>query len=152
VIAAVVAIVAFAGSPGGHPAQAGPASPAVSSPSPAVSAASAVTPTPTQHRAVHRHHHAPVTPAGALATVRRAIVRAEGSGAIQPPAASDLLNQVNGISQAVSQGNLQDAGHKVGDLLHHLGDLTHNGQVTSRGLTVIGPSVSQLARVLPPPS
>jgi hypothetical protein len=151
VIAAVVAIVAFAGSGGGHPAKAAQAAPAASSHPPVVKTVSQPTPTP-QRRIHHHHHHAPVTPAGAVAAAQRAIARAANSGAIQPPAASDLLNQLNGISQAVSQGNLQDAGHKVGDLLHHLGDLIHSGQITTRGMTVIGPSIGQLARVLPPQS
>jgi len=81
--------------------------------------------------------------------LRLAIVQAENSGTIQAPAATDLQDQLNGISQSISQGNLQDAGHKVEDLQHHLGDLTRNGQISARGLAVIGPPVSELARLLP---
>jgi hypothetical protein len=81
--------------------------------------------------------------------VQRAILKAENSGAIQPQAATDLQNQLTGIAQSISQGNLQDAGHKAGDLLHHIGDLTRNGQISTRGLTMLGPSISELTRLLP---
>ncbi len=81
--------------------------------------------------------------------LRLAIVQAENSGAIQLPAATDLQNQLSGIAQSISQGNLQDAGHKVGDLQHHLEDLTRNGQISARGLAMIGARVNALARLLP---
>jgi hypothetical protein len=136
--------------PGGHPAQAGSAAPARP---PAAAAAShppaakaAIKRQPARHR---QRRHAPVTPAAAVDTLRLAIVQAENSGAIQAPAATDLQNQLTGISQSISQGNLQDAGHKAGDLQHHLGDLTRNGQISARGLAVIEPPVSELARLLP---
>ena len=89
-----------------------------------------------------------MTPARALGALRLAIVKSENGGAIQPNAATDLQNQLAGISQAVSQGNLTDAGHKVGDLQHHLDDLTRHGQISARGLAIIGP-IGQLARPLP---
>ena len=131
---------------GGHPAQAG--SPASSRP-PATPAPSRPAATKAVSRHRHVRHHAPVTPARAVDALRLAIVKAENSGAIQPSAATDLQNQLSGISQSISRGNLQDAGHKVGDLQHHLGDLTHNGQISARGLAMIGPPVSELARLLP---
>ncbi len=81
--------------------------------------------------------------------LRLAIAKSENSGAIQPSAAADLQNQLSDISQSISQGNLQDAGQKVGDLQHHLDDLTQNGQISARGLAMIGPPVSELARLLP---
>ncbi len=136
---------------GGHPAQAG--LPASSRP-----AATRAPSRPATTRAVsrrqpapHRHirHHTPATPAGAVDALRLAIVQAENSGAIQLPAATDLQNQLSGIAQSISQGNLQDAGHKVGDLQHHLEDLTRNGQISARGLAMIGARVNALARLLP---
>jgi eukaryotic-like serine/threonine-protein kinase len=136
---------------GAHPAQAG--SPASSRP-PATAAPSRPAATKAVSRrqpAPHRHirHHAPVTPAGAVDALRLAIVKSENSGAIQPSAATDLQNQLSDISQSISQGNLQDAGQKVGDLQQHLDDLTGNGQISARGLAMIGPPVSELARLLP---
>ncbi|HEY2127510.1 MAG TPA: protein kinase [Streptosporangiaceae bacterium] len=137
---------------GGHPAQAG--SPASSHPAttaapsrPAAAKTVSQSP-PAQHRPI-RHHHAPVTPAGAVDALGLAIIKAEKGGAIQPNAATDLQNQLSGIAQSITQGNLQDAGHKVGDLQHHLGDLTRNGQITARGLAMIEPPVGELARLLP---
>jgi hypothetical protein len=91
----------------------------------------------------------PVSPAEAVAAVQRAIVRAQDSGALQPQAATDLQHRLSDISNAISQGNLQDAGHKLGDLLHHLSDLAQNGQISARGLAILGPSVRELARLLP---
>jgi serine/threonine protein kinase len=151
--AIAVALVILALTHGGAApqAQAGSSAPshppaATAAPSrPAATAASR--PTPTPHR--HAHHHAPLTPASAANAVQRAVLKAENSGAIQPQAATDLQNQLTGISQSISQGNLQDAGHKVGDLLHHIGDLTRNGQISTRGLTMLGPSISELTRLLP---
>jgi eukaryotic-like serine/threonine-protein kinase len=147
VIAVLLAALALT-RPGGHPAQAGSAAPS----RPPATAASSHTPAAATQRQPARHRqrrHAPVTPAAAVDTLRLAIVQAENSGAIQAPAATDLQNQLTGISQSISQGNLQDAGHKVGDLQHHLGDLTRNGQISARGLAVIQPPVSELARLLP---
>jgi serine/threonine-protein kinase len=138
VLAAALALTRLVG----HPAQA--ASPASSRPA----ATKAVSQRqPPLHRRIR--HHAPVTPAGAVDTLRLAIVRAENSGAIQPQAATDLQNQLGAISQSISQGKLQDAGHKADDLQHHLGDLTHNGQISARGLAMIEPAVSELALLLP---
>ena len=101
-----------------------------------------------RHQATPRQrirHHAPVTPADAVDALRLAIVKSENSGAIQPPAATDLQNQLNGISQSISQGNLQDAGHKVSDLQHHIGDLAHHGQVSAASLA-IGPGTRTCPR------
>lgn len=141
-IAVLLATLALAHTGGGHPAQ---AQSRASSHPPAAKAVSRRQPAP--HRRIR--HHVPVTPAGAVDAVQRAIVKSENSGAIQPHAATDLQNQLTGISQSISQGNLQDAGHKVGDLLHHLDDLTHGGQISARGLAMIGHPISALARLLP---
>jgi eukaryotic-like serine/threonine-protein kinase len=132
--------------PGAHPAKAGSLA---SSGPPATAAPSHPPATKAVSRHPHIRHHAPVTPASAVDALRLAIVTAENSGAIQPNAATDLQNQLSGISQSISQGNLQDAGHKAGDLQHHLDDLTRNGQISARGLAMIGPPVSVLARLLP---
>lgn len=131
---------------GAHPVQAG--TPAPSRP-PATVAPSRHPATKTASRHPHTRHHAPVTPARAVDTLQLAITRAENSGAIQPSAATELQNQLAGISQSLSQGNLTDAGHKVGDLQHHLDDLTRHGQISARGLAIIGPRVRELARLLP---
>jgi eukaryotic-like serine/threonine-protein kinase len=136
---------------GGHPALAGsPASsrpPATAAPSRPLATKAVSRRQPAPHR--HIRHHAPVTPAGAVDALRLAIAKSENSGVIQPSAATDLQNQLSDISQSISQGNLQDAGQKVGDLQHHLDDLTQNGQISARGLAMIGPPVSELARLLP---
>jgi serine/threonine-protein kinase len=142
-IAVVLALLALARAGSGHRAQPA-ASPAATRP-----AAKAVSrPRATPHRQGH-HPHAPVTPAGAVAAVYRAIVRAEDSGALQPSAASDLQNQLSDISQAISQGDLQDASQKVGDLLNHLDGLSQDGQISGHALAVIGPTIRELARHLP---
>ncbi len=143
-IAVLLATLALTHAGGGHPAQAQSQSRGPSHP-PAAKAVSRRQPAP--HRRIR--HHVPVTPAGAVDAVQRAIAKSETSGAIQPQAATDLQNQLSGISQSISQGNLEDAGHKVGDLLHHLADLTHNGQISARGLAMIGHPISELARLLP---
>src|SRR6185437_10675583 len=152
VIAALLAAALALAHLGAHPSQAG--SPASSRP--AATAAASHSPaakTPARHRPARRrhigHHRAPVTPAGAVDALRLAVVHAENSGVIQPQAATDLQNQLAAISQSISQGNLQDAGHKVGDLQHHLGDLTQNGQLSARGVAMIGPALRKLARLLP---
>ncbi len=127
---------------GGHPAQA-----ASRAPSRPPTAKAVGRPQPTPHPRIA--YQVPVTPAGALNAVQRAIVKAENSGAIQPHEGTDLQHQLSDISQSISQGNLQDAGHKVGDMLHHLSDLTRNGQISARGLAMIEPPISALARLLP---
>jgi hypothetical protein len=41
-------------------------------------------------------------------------------------------------------------GHQVvGDVQHHLDDLTRNGQISARGLAMVEPSVGALAGLLP---
>jgi eukaryotic-like serine/threonine-protein kinase len=147
VLAATLALTRL----GGHPAQAGSPAPSGAAATAAASHPAATRAVSRRQPAVHRRirHHAPVTPAGAVDALRLAVVSAENSGAVQPAAATDLQNQVSGIAQSISQGNLQDAGHKVGDLRHHLEDLTRNGQLSARGLALIGPSVGELARLLP---
>jgi len=150
VIAVLFAILALTHGGGAPPAQAGSSAPShpAAAAAPSRPTATAVSrPEPAPHR--HAHHHAPLTPASAVNAVQRAILKAGNSGAIQPQAATDLQNQLTGISQSISQGNLQDAGHKAGDLLHHIGDLTRNGQISTRGLTMLGPSISELTRQLP---
>jgi eukaryotic-like serine/threonine-protein kinase len=128
---------------GAHPAPAG--SPAPSHPAATKTASQ---PHPAQHRQT-RHHHAPVTPVGAVDALGLAIIKAEKRGAIQPAAATGLQHQLSGIAKSITQGNLQGAGHKVGDLQHHLGDLIHKGQITARGLAMLEPPVGELARLLP---
>jgi eukaryotic-like serine/threonine-protein kinase len=138
-IAVVLAVLAFAHSGGGHAARATP------------TASSRPTPTAaSQSQSAPRHqHHAPLTPARAVAAVQQAIAKAQHSGALQPQAATDLQNQLTDISQSISQGDLQDAAGKVGDLRQNLSDLTSNGQISTRGLAVISPSISELVRLLP---
>lgn len=150
-IAVLLAILALTHGGSAPPAQSGssaPSRPAAATATPSRPAATAVSRSkPTPHR--HPRQRAPRTPASAVNAAQRAILKAEHSGAIQPQAATDLQNQLTGISQSISQGNLQDAGHKVGDLLHHIGDLTRNGQISTHGLTVLGPPISELTRLLP---
>lgn len=117
--------------PASSPPAAAPASPTQASPHPSA--------TP----------HAPANPAEAVTAVQRAISKAQASGALQPQGASDLQKQLADISKSLGQGNPHDAGHKVGDLLHHLGDLSRNGQLSPRGLAILSPSVTGLARLLP---
>jgi eukaryotic-like serine/threonine-protein kinase len=147
ILLAALALTHLGGHPAAHAAPPASPRPQATAPSRPPAAKAAPQPKPTPRR--QTRHHAPVTPADALDALRLAIVKSENSGAIQPPAATDLQNQLSGISQSISQGNLQDAGHKVSDLQHHIGDLTHNGQISASGLAMIGPSISELARLLP---
>ncbi len=141
VIAALLAGLALTHAGGSHPPKAG-----ASASSKAVSSQPASTP-----RAPHlgRHHLKPGTPAGAVQAVRDSIASAENSGAIQAQGATDLLAQLTDISQFISEGKLSDADQKVGDFLQHVDDVTHNGWISSRGLTLIKPSIRELVRSFP---
>ena len=140
-IAALLAGLALTHAGGSHPPKAG-----ASASSKAVSSQPASTP-----RAPHlgRHHLKPGTPAGAVQAVRDSIASAENSGAIQAQGATDLLAQLTDISQFISEGKLSDADQKVGDFLQHVDDVTHNGWISSRGLTLIKPSIRELVRSFP---
>ncbi|MDR0342310.1 MAG: serine/threonine protein kinase, partial [Nocardiopsaceae bacterium] len=135
-LAVALAILALTHTGGGT--QAGP--PASVPPAPA-------TTSPAPHPSAS--HHVPVTPAEAVTAVQAAIRKAQHSGALQPQGATDLQHQLSDLSKSIDQGNLQDAGHKVGDLLHHLGDLAHKGQISPRGLAILSRSVTKLANLLP---
>jgi eukaryotic-like serine/threonine-protein kinase len=141
-IAAVLGALALIHSGGAaHSAQG--ASPASSRP-PAATAGSQRQPAPRAH-----HHPKPAAPADAVNAVQQAVLQGEKQGAIQPHAATDLLNQLSEISKSISHGNLEGAGHKVSDLLHHLDDLTHNGQISAHGLALIEPPIRELVKLLP---
>jgi tRNA A-37 threonylcarbamoyl transferase component Bud32 len=94
-------------------------------------------------------HHRVTTPAAALDAARLAIVRAENSGQIEPGAAADLQNRLNDIWVKIGQGNLSDAGHKAADLLQRVADLSRNGQISARGVTMLQWPLAHLARLLP---
>jgi hypothetical protein len=94
-------------------------------------------------------HHRATTPAAAVNAARLAIVRAENSGQIEPGAATDLQNRLNDIWVKISQGNLPDAGHKAADLLQRVADLSRNGQIRPRGVTMLQWPLAHLVRLLP---
>jgi eukaryotic-like serine/threonine-protein kinase len=115
----------------------GAATPAASQPSQSQPA----TPRPSHHRIT--------TPGAALNAARLAVVRAENSGQIQPQAATDLQNRLNDVWVKISQGNLQDAGHRAADLLQRLSDFSRNGQISPRGMNILRWPFARLVRLLP---
>jgi eukaryotic-like serine/threonine-protein kinase len=122
----------------------------------AVSAPSAVTPpavTPSasapQPSPSRRTRHRITSPAAAVHAARLAIVRAENSGQIEPPAALNLENLLNDVSAKISEGNLQDAGHRADDLLRRLADFSQRGQISPRGVAMVQWPLARLARLLP---
>jgi hypothetical protein len=60
-----------------------------------------------------------------------------------------VQHELSDISKSIGQGNLQDAGHKLGDLLHHLSDLIRTGQISPRRPGNARHSVTELAKLLP---
>lgn len=76
-------------------------------------------------------------------------MRAENSGQIEPQAATDLQNRLNDIWVKISQGNLQDAGHRAADLVQRLSDFSRNGQISPRGMDMLRRPLARLARLLP---
>jgi eukaryotic-like serine/threonine-protein kinase len=142
---ALTVLAVMAASAGSQPAAAQP--PAASTrPQPAAARSHTARPSPARTRTATAP---PVTPAREISAARLALVLAENAGTIQPSDATDLQNQLNDISMSINQGNLQDAGQKTADLLHHLADLNQGGQITPAGLAAIQPPLLRLATLLP---
>ncbi len=142
--AALAALAVIAASVGSTPAAAPP--PASTGPQPAAARSHTARPSPARTRVGTAPR---ATPAREVSAARLALVLAQNAGTIQPPAASDLQNQLNDISMSIAEGNLQDAGQKTADLLHHLADLNQGGQITPAGLAAIKPPLLRLAALLP---
>jgi hypothetical protein len=54
------------------------------------------------------------------------------------------------LSTTIASGNLTDAGHKVADLIQHLGDLAQGGQLTAAGKRILAAPLAALERAIPP--
>jgi FIMAH domain len=78
-----------------------------------------------------------------------AVAQAQAHGRLDPAAAADLDRHLDDVVKALAHPNPHDASHKVGDLLHHLDDLVHGGQLTSAGLAAIASPLNRLAALLP---
>jgi len=89
----------------------------------------------------------PTTPADAIAAVRRAIAAAQSGGQLDPGAANDLEHRLDDISQALTHPNPNDTAHKAADLVHQIGNLQQNGQLT--GGTALQTAVQRLVALLP---
>jgi len=131
--AALAALAVIAASGGSPPAAPPPAS---TGPQPAAARSHPASPSP-------------ATPARAVSAARLALVLAQNAGTIQPDVAADVQNQLDDIATSIAEGNLQDAGQKTADLLHHLADLNQGGQITPAGLATIKPPLLRLAALLP---
>ena len=54
------------------------------------------------------------------------------------------------LSTTIASGNRTDAGHKVADLIHDLGNLAHGGQLTAAGQRILAAPTAALERAIPP--
>jgi len=166
-LAAAVAVpVKLTGSPqarhiaaGGHtlpaaaPRQSAPrlTAPRPSAPRPSAAAPRPVPPPSATPRPAPRpRRRRPLTPAPAIAAFYAAVTRAEAAGDLVPPAAQDLLNRMHDLSTTIASGNRTDAGHKVADLIHDLGNLAHGGQLTAAGQRILAAPLAALERAIPP--
>jgi hypothetical protein len=92
----------------------------------------------------------PLTPTQAIAAFSAAVTRAKAAGDLVPPAAQDLLNRMHDLSTTIASGNRTDAGHKVADLIHDLGNLAQGGQLTAAGQRILAAPLAALERAIPP--
>jgi serine/threonine-protein kinase len=93
---------------------------------------------------------ASLTPVQAITGFSAAVTRAEAAGGLAQPAAQDLLNRMTDLQATIAAGHAPDAGHKVADLIHHLGGLSRSGQLTAAGLRLISGPLAALERAIPP--
>jgi hypothetical protein len=62
-----------------------------------------------------------------------------------------VLRRMTDLQAAIAAGHAPDAGHKVADLIHHLGDLSRSGQLTAAGLRLLSGPQAALEHAIPPP-
>ena len=138
VLAAVLAIALTGGAPGTIQTSQKP-SPKQTTAPPETTAPRQVTKRPAR-----------LTPQQAIDAFSSAVTRAAAAGAIAPPAAQDLLNQMTDLQHTLANGHPSDAGHKIADLNHHLGDLEHGGQLTTTGQRLLAAPLAAMERAIPP--
>ena len=140
-----------AGVPTLRPSAPRPSAPRPSAPRPSAAAQRPVPPPSATPRPTPRpRRRRPLTPAQAIAAFSAAVTRAKAAGDLVPPAAQDLLNRMHDLATTIASGNRTDAGHKVADLIHDLGNLAHGGQLTAAGQRILAAPTAALERAIPP--
>lgn len=89
----------------------------------------------------------------AITALRAAIARAVNTGNLDLAVATDLDHRLADIDKAISAARRPasaDANHKVADLLHHLGDLAQNGELTLAGQHQLADALAALQHFIPP--
>src|SRR5262249_38344848 len=94
----------------------------------------------------------PLTPRSAIANFSQAVQRAQAAGALDPPAAQDLLHRMDDLLKKIGDEHSEDAGHKVADLVHRIGDLRKSGQLSPAGWRLLRGPLADLEREIPPES
>jgi eukaryotic-like serine/threonine-protein kinase len=92
--------------------------------------------------------HATATPERELTALRTAVAAAVRSGNLDPGAANDLGQRIDGLEASVARGDRNGEAGALDDLLHRLGDLSRGGALTAGGLAAIQTPLERLARLL----
>ena len=127
----------------------------VAKPRPTVSHSPSTTPTPRPtHSASPKPTKTPpaiTTPAEAIGALQAALAQATAAGDIDDGGAKDLAHRLDDIARTIADPKkATDAGHKVGDLVQKVDDLTAKGQLTSAGRRLLDGPLSALERLVPP--
>jgi hypothetical protein len=71
------------------------------------------------------------------------------AGYIAGPAAQDLQHRMTELQKAFEAGHTTDFGHQVADLVHHIGDLMKDGQLSAAGQAMLAGPLAALQRLSP---